>query len=63
MEEFKSRVLTYGRVVQVVEVKYCAGRGTPEDRYREVVAYFDFDGHCIGIKDPTFSESLERRLP
>lgn len=61
MKKVESHVLSFARVIQVIEVKYCAGEGTPEDKFREVIAYFDFDGKCIGVKDSTSSESV--RLP
>lgn len=61
MEKRETHILDFARVIQVIEVKYCAGNGTPDDKYREVIAYFDFNGNCIGIKDPTSSEFV--RLP
>ena len=41
------------RVIQVVQVVSCEGKGTPEDPSREVVFYYGLDGKILALHDPT----------
>lgn len=39
-------------VIQVIRVVYLRGKGTQDDYFRRVTAFFTMDGELIGEQDP-----------
>lgn len=48
------------KVIEVVEVEFCRGKGTSEDVVRRITAYFDFEGNLLAEYDPCPNGVLER---
>lgn len=44
------------RVIQVIETTALRGKGTAEDKCREVKQYWDFDGKFLAENDPCAKE-------
>ena len=39
-------------VIEVIKVRSCFGRGTPDEPFRTVLAYYDLDGKELAVVDP-----------
>lgn len=40
------------QVIEVIEVKATAGKGTEADPYRVIVEYWSKDGQLLAVRDP-----------
>lgn len=52
MDSVRPRGTDSARVIQVIETRSLAGIGTREDVCREVIQYWDFEGHLLASFDP-----------
>ncbi len=44
------------KVIQVIETSALRGKGTEEDRCREIKQYWDFEGNLLAENDPYIKE-------
>ena len=44
------------KVIEVIETRALRGIGTEDDRCREVLQYWDFEGNLLAERDPCIKE-------
>lgn len=55
-ESVRPRGTDMARVIQVIETRSLKGKGTENDKCREVMQYWNFDGKLLAEYDPCIKE-------